>query len=95
MENKLEDQSEAKQRARASTVVCSIVIISFIAIGFVTLFSKIILNISVDPPGEWLAAMLSLASTALGFLAGDKNKEKPMCQCQPNVTNCTKISKNG
>jgi len=37
------------------------------------------MGINVDPPGEWLAAMLSLASTALGFLAGEKKNEDKRC----------------
>jgi hypothetical protein len=36
--------------------------------------AKIVFGLEVTPPGEWIAAMLSLASTALGFLAGQKSQ---------------------
>jgi len=37
------------------------------------------------PPGDWMAAMLSLASTALGWLAGQKGTKDPEPQPPPPV----------
>jgi hypothetical protein len=42
-------------------------------------------NMDMSPPGDWMAAMLSLASTALGWLAGQKStKESQAVESQPN-----------
>lgn len=59
-------------RDYAGVLVCSITVISFIAVGFMVMFAKLVFASDASPPGEWLAAMLSLASTALGFLAGQR-----------------------
>lgn len=78
-----------KQRATVSTYVSAIIVLSFIAVGFIAMFAMLFLGKEVEPPGEWLAAMLSLASTALGFLAGEnmnKKKDDPKDQCE----NCKK-----
>ena len=56
----------------AGILVCSLTVIAFISVGFVLMGAKIVFGLEVSPPGEWIAAMLSLASTALGFLAGQK-----------------------
>jgi hypothetical protein len=74
--------SEDKQPHTASTMikdyagilVCSLTVIAFISVGFVLMGAKIVFGLEVTPPGEWIAAMLSLASTALGFLAGQKSQ---------------------
>ena len=60
-------------RDYAGVMVCSVTVLSFISIGFIMMFIKVAMNSDVSPPGEWLAAMLSLASTALGFLAGQRS----------------------
>jgi len=59
-------------RDYAGVMVCSITVVSFISIGFVIMAIKVTGSSDVAPPGEWMAAMLSLASTALGFLAGQR-----------------------
>ncbi len=59
----------------AGIAVCSITVLSFIAIGFVIMIAKMA-NMDMSPPGDWMAAMLSLASTALGWLAGQKSTKE-------------------
>jgi hypothetical protein len=66
----------------AGIAVCSVTVLSFIAIGFIIMFTKF-LGVDMSPPGDWMAAMLSLASTALGWLAGQKGSSET--QPQPKV----------
>lgn len=72
-----------KQLKEAAAVfVCAATVFAFLSIGFVIMLIKILFGLDVVPPGEWLAAMLSLASTAIGFLAGSQqsrntNEEPP------------------
>ena len=65
----------------AAVLVCAVTVFAFLSIGFVIMLIKILFGLDVVPPGEWLAAMLSLASTAIGFLAGAQqsrnNSEEP------------------
>lgn len=63
----------------AGIAVCSITVLSFIAIGFVIMIAKMA-NMDMSPPGDWMAAMLSLASTALGWLAGQKSNREPVSE---------------
>lgn len=59
-------------------VLCAfLVVLAFVAIGFATMTCKVVLGIDVTVPGDWSAAMLSLASAALGFLIG-KNDSSPI-----------------
>ena len=68
----------------AGIAVCSITVLSFIAIGFVIMVAKMA-NMDMSPPSDWMAAMLSLASTALGWLAGQKSTKEPQAvESQPN-----------
>ena len=60
----------------AGIAVCSITVLAFIAIGFVIMIGKMA-SMDMSPPGDWMAAMLSLASTALGWLAGQKGSKNP------------------
>lgn len=60
----------------AGIAVCSITVLSFVAIGFIIMGAKTA-GLDVAPPGDWMAAMLSLASTALGWLAGQKGTKQP------------------
>ena len=67
----------------AGIAVCSVTVLCFIAVGFIIMAAKF-LGVEMNPPGDWMAAMLSLASTALGWLAGQKGStETP--QTQPKV----------
>ncbi len=68
----------------AGIAVCSVTVLSFIAIGFIIMFTKF-LGVEMSPPGDWMAAMLSLASTALGWLAGQKSTSDAQQQQQPKV----------
>ena len=63
----------------AGIAVCSITVLSFIAVGFVIMSAKF-LGVDMNPPGDWMAAMLSLASTALGWLAGQKSSSESQQQ---------------
>lgn len=60
----------------AGIAVCSITVLAFIAIGFIIMAAKTA-GVEMAPPGDWMAAMLSLASTALGWLAGQKGSKDP------------------
>lgn len=61
----------AKQlKEAAAVIVCATTVFAFLSVGFVIIAVKVIFGIDVNTPGEWSAAMLSLASTAIGFLAG-------------------------
>ena len=78
----------------AGIAVCSITVLAFIAIGFVIMIGKMA-NMDMAPPGDWMAAMLSLASTALGWLAGQKSTKEtetpelpPAAQYQDNSHSC-------
>lgn len=71
-ESKAEKKSFSVQKLKdaAAVFVCAATVFAFLSIGFVIMMIKIVFGLDVTPPGEWLAAMLSLASTAIGFLAG-------------------------
>lgn len=56
-------------------VLCAfIVVLSYVAMGFVQIAVEATLGVKVTVPGDWGAAMLSLASAALGFLVGKRDK---------------------
>lgn len=57
-------------REYAGVLIASIVVISYIAIGFSAMFSQIVFGVEVKQPEDWRSAMLSLASAALGYLIG-------------------------
>lgn len=57
-------------RDTAAAFTAFLVVIAFIAIGFLTMGTEVITGLKVTAPGDWLAAMLSLASAALGYLIG-------------------------
>ena len=60
----------------AAVFVCAATVFAFVCIGFVIMCIKVLVGVDVSVPGEWLAAMLSLASTAIGFLAGSQQSQK-------------------
>lgn len=47
-----------------------VVLLAFVAIGFLQMTAKLFFGAEVPIDGSWMAAMLSLASTSLGFLVG-------------------------
>lgn len=57
-----------KETAAAFTAF--LVVLAFVAIGFLVMGAEALAGIKISAPGDWLAAMLSLASAALGFLIG-------------------------
>ncbi len=65
-----DEANPATFREYAGALVAFIVVMAFVAIGFVQLGIAVWHGSSVPVPGDWMAAMLSLASAALGFLIG-------------------------
>lgn len=55
-------------REWAAVFIASVIVISYIAIGFATAFMSAIAGIDIKFPPDWSSAMLSLVSTAFGFL---------------------------
>ena len=64
------DSKGSAPKELAGVLVASIIVIAYIAIGFVSIAATMFFAIEVKPPIEWSSAMLSLASAALGFLIG-------------------------
>lgn len=64
-------------REYAGTMCAFIVVMAFVAIGFVSMALIILHGTSIPVPGDWMAAMLSLASAALGFLIGKQTTGTP------------------
>lgn len=60
----------ANFREYAGALIAFIICLAFIAIGFTTMAINVFHGATVQVPGDWMAAMLSLASAALGFLIG-------------------------
>lgn len=54
----------------AGVAMAFIVVLSYVGIGFVQTAAAVLLGVEVKMPPDWMAAMLSLASAALGFLIG-------------------------
>lgn len=75
MDEEKKGLSIQKLKEAAAVFVCAASVFAFLAIGFVVMAVKVIFGVDVSPPGEWLAAMLSLASTAIGFLAGAQSQK--------------------
>ena len=68
----------------AAGVVCSfIVVCAFAATGFIDVILTYALGTEIEFPGDWMAAMLSLASASLGFLIGkaDKPQSRRCANC--------------
>lgn len=57
-------------REKAGTIIAAVIILSYIAVGFVQMASVMFIGIEVGVPDSWSSSMLSLASAALGFLIG-------------------------
>lgn len=64
------DGDPASFREYAGALVAFIVVMAFVAIGFVSMAITVFNDKTIAVPGDWMAAMLSLASAALGFLIG-------------------------
>ncbi len=81
-----DQHNPANFREYAGTLVATIIVVSFIAIGFVQIGVVVFHGSSVSIPGDWMAAMLSLASAALGFLIGKQSTGPVNPQQQVGVT---------
>lgn len=55
-------------REWAAVFIASVIVISYIGIGFVTALAAAFLGVDLKFPPDWSSAMLSLVSTAFGFL---------------------------
>ena len=79
----------------AATFTAFLVVLAFVAVGFLTMATEAFLGIKVAAPGDWLAAMLSLASAGLGFLIGkqidpaySQSSFDPALVTDPSVCSC-------
>lgn len=81
------EQNPANFREYAGALIAFIIVIAFVSIGFVQLAIVVFHGTSVPAPQDWMAAMLSLASAALGFLIGKQTTGQPAQQlvASPNV----------
>ena len=57
-------------REYAGVLTAFLVVISYVGIGFVQTAVVVTTATPLEMPKDWMAAMLSLASAALGFLIG-------------------------
>lgn len=57
-------------REYAGVLTAFVVVLSYVGIGFVQTAVVVGASQSLEMPKDWMAAMLSLASAALGFLIG-------------------------
>ena len=77
-------------RDAASVITAFIVVIAFICIGFIDLVAQAVFDkthVQIDE--GWMAAMLSLASAAFGYLVGKRKSDdhnaidRPLCSSCP------------
>lgn len=80
-----DDHDPATFREYAATMIAAIVVISYVVVGFFQMASFVWLGKAIIIPGEWNAAMLSLSSTALGFLFGKAPANKRADTAPPTV----------
>lgn len=57
-------------RDLAAVVMSASVISAFVFIGFLKMVAFLVFGIEVEIPGDWMSAMLSLASACTGYLLG-------------------------
>jgi hypothetical protein len=67
------------------------VVVAYVTIGFLQMGMSIWRGVAITIPGEWNAAMLSLSSTALGYLFGKAPSSKrpdpvPSVNADPSST---------
>lgn len=71
MPRKKADQDHYKPFREWAGVLCAfIVVMAFTSLGFVQMFIQVTTGAIIVSPADWNAAMLSLASAALGYLIG-------------------------
>jgi hypothetical protein len=61
---------KAPFREYAGVMTAFMVVLAYVTIGFVSMISGLLGLGPVSAPADWSAAMLSLASAAMGFLIG-------------------------
>lgn len=74
---RIDKDSQNHFREWAGVLCAFIVVMSYVAIGFVQVFVQITTGTPATIPGDWGAAMLSLASAALGYLIGKQTTVPP------------------
>lgn len=62
-----------KVKEGVGVLVAAVVVFAYIGIGFVQVGTLVTMGSEVKMPPDWMAAMLSLASAALGFLIGKQS----------------------
>lgn len=84
------DHSPASFREYAGVLAAFIVVMAFVAIGFLQMAANVLLEKVVSIPESWMAAMLSLASAAIGFLIGKQSSgtvlAPPTVNASPDAT---------
>ena len=70
--------SKSHFKESAGVLCAFIVVMAFIAIGFLQMTGKVLFGVEVTMSEAWGAAMLSLASAALGFLIGKDTSNSPV-----------------
>lgn len=86
------DHDPATFREYAATMIAAIVVIAYVIVGFLQMGIVLYRGLAITIPGEWNAAMLSLSSTALGFLFGKAPANKrpdtavPIINAPPDAT---------
>lgn len=84
-----DERPKALWRDAAGVFTAFIIVIAFIAIGFVAFFFTAVIGVDAKFDAGWLAAMLSLASASVGFLLGKNVKssnlglDRPVCKGCP------------
>jgi hypothetical protein len=63
-------------REYAGVMTAFFVVMAYVGIGFVQVAAVLTHGSAVELPGDWMAAMLSLASAALGFLIGKQSNSE-------------------
>lgn len=74
------DEPTSKFKENAGVATAMIVVLSFVGIGYLKMAESILLSKVVETPDDWSAAMLSLASAALGYLIGRRSSSSGYSQ---------------
>jgi hypothetical protein len=64
---------EQNSREKVGVHVAAFIVIAFVAIGFAYVAVYVLAGTKIEFPPDWNAAMLSLASAALGYLIGKQS----------------------
>lgn len=69
----------------AGVMTAFLVVLAYVGIGFVQTAVTVTTGTSVSLPGDWMAAMLSLSSAALGYLIGKQPSDTAPHTAPPTV----------